>query len=292
METRILHYFLTIARLGTISAAARELHVAQPTLSRQVQQLEAQLEIPLFTREHHQMKLTKAGLTYQLHVQQILTELDNVNRLVKNSNNHDLTGPINIGCVESSVTTQLAPALVDFQRAHPSVVIDMHDADGNTIKERLDRGLLEIGIVSTPINTAKYHALPLPIRDRWGVALPATEPMAKRPNIQVSDLTGRPLIIPHRSLVKTALNDWLQPIAPLHIVGEYNLLTNSVYLAAAGLGLLVCIEGVVLPATSQLKFVPFTPTHYLQHVLIWRQGVPLSGPAQALIDTLKAKYKS
>ncbi|RRK09762.1 LysR family transcriptional regulator [Lactiplantibacillus garii] len=290
METRILHYFLTIARLGTISAAARELHVAQPTLSRQIQQLEAQLGLPLFNRERHRMVLTKAGLTYQLHVQQILTALERANQLVKNSNNAELTGTLSTGCVESNVTNWLAPRLVHFHHAHPHVVIDTYDADGNAIKDRLDQGLLEIGIVSTPINAAKYHAVRLPVNDRWGVAVPATSPWTKQASVDVAALVNQPLIVPHRSLVKTELTDWLQTgDQPLRIVGEYNLLTNAVYLAAAGLGTLVCIAGVTLPPDSGLTFIPFFPQHQLKHFLIWRKGVPLSAPAQALITFLKSE---
>ena len=103
METRILHYFLTIARLGSISGAARELHVAQPTLSRQLQQLEDELGTSLFYRERRQMVLTKAGIVYRNHVEQILTELEQANQIVAKINNEDLVGQIRIGAIESRI---------------------------------------------------------------------------------------------------------------------------------------------------------------------------------------------
>ncbi|AVW10463.1 LysR family transcriptional regulator [Lactiplantibacillus paraplantarum] len=290
METRILNYFLTIARLGTISAAARELHVAQPTLSRQIQQLESQLEVPLFTREKHRMTLTKAGLTYQLKVQQILTELNQTNQLIKNINNDALTGTINIGCVESALMAELAPLLVAFHQQNPNVNFDFYDADGTAIQDRLDQNLLEIGFVSTPINAAKYHARRLHINDRWGVAVSKTNHLYQQKFVQIADLKNQSVIIPHRQLVKTELNAWLSPAnQALQIVGEYNLLTNATALAANGLGVLICIEGVALPKTSHLKFIPFQPEHNLAHFLIWRQDVPLSKPARSLIDFLKTQ---
>ncbi|WP_373842771.1 LysR family transcriptional regulator [Limosilactobacillus sp.] len=173
METRILHYFLAIAKLGTISAAARELHVAQPTLSRQLQQLEGQLGAPLFIRERRRMVLTKAGLAYQRRIQQILTELDRANQVVADLNNDELTGTVGIGCVESAVTKFLIPLLRKFHQQYSQVELSIYDGDGELIKDQLDRGAIEVGLVSTPINAAKYYYLQLPVTDRWGV--PSTE---------------------------------------------------------------------------------------------------------------------
>ncbi|MFC6177013.1 LysR family transcriptional regulator [Companilactobacillus huachuanensis] len=290
METRILNYFLTIAKLGTVSAAARELHVAQPTLSRQIQQLESDLDTPLFTRERHRMVLTKAGLAYQLHVQQILIELNRANQLVRNINNDELTGTLGIGSVESTITKFLTPQLINFHQENPNVIFDLFDADGTDIKERLDQGILEIGFVSTPINTAKYHYLKLPIEDIWGIAVNQNSPFRQHKNISISDLKNQPLIIPHRQLVRDELNDWLQGDGiSLQIVAEYNLLTNAIYLAQADLGSLVCISGVELPADSKLTFIPFEPKHELKHFLIWRKGSPLSEVAQTFINFLKAQ---
>lgn len=116
METRILRYFLAVAKQETISGAARELHVSQPTLSRQIQHLEAQLNTPLFTRERRRMYLTKAGSAYEVKVRHILSELEQANQLVATINNDDLTGIIRIGCVESEVTKILIPQLVEFHK--------------------------------------------------------------------------------------------------------------------------------------------------------------------------------
>lgn len=290
METRILNYFLTIAKLGTISAAARDLHVAQPTLSRQLQQLEEQLGTPLFTREKHRMVLTKAGLAYQLHIQQVLVELDRANQLVRDIDNDELTGTIGIGVVESTITKFLTSIIMDFHQENPNVIFDLYDADGTAIKNRLDQNLIEIGLVSTPINAAKYHYLQLPINDRWGIFVNQDNPLSQQASVPVDSLGDQPLIIPHRQLVHDELLDWLQPTkAALNIVGEYNLLTNVTYLAQAGLGILVGIEGVELPANSKLTFVPFTPAHYLEHFLIWKKGLALSEPAQTFINALKAQ---
>ncbi|MCH4009139.1 LysR family transcriptional regulator [Companilactobacillus sp.] len=290
METRVLNYFLTIAKLGTISSAARELHVAQPTLSRQLQQLEEQLGTPLFSREKHRMVLTKAGLAYQLHVQQILVELNRANELVKNINDDELVGKIGIGAVESTVTNFLTPILMNFHQENPSITYDLYDADGTAIQQRLDQGLIELGFVSSPINTAKYHFLKLPTYDRWGIAVLDKDPLIIKKSVTVDDVIERPLIIPHRQLVHDDLMDWLHANdSTLNVVGEYNLLTNAIYLAAAGLGNLICIEGVQLPQDSKLRFIPFTPEYKLDHYLIWRKGVPLSEATQTFVNYLKSQ---
>lgn len=289
LETRILKYFLAIARLGSVSEAARELHVAQPTLSRQIQQLEEQLGVPLFKRERRRMTLTKAGIAYQIRIQQILTELDRANQVVAGINNHSLTGKVGIGCVQSAIYRFIIPQLVEFQKRYPMVYLDLYDADGEEIKERLDQGALELGIVSTPISTAKYHSRRLPVNDRWGLAVPQSSSLNDRKSIHVDELKDLPLIIPHRSLIKNELNDWLQPSdGPLKIVGESNVINNAAYLAASKKIGLVCIEGAPRPADSHLSFIPFAPTRIQKHFLIWRKGVLLSEAAQRLIDQINS----
>lgn len=290
METRILRYFLTIAKLGTISAAARTLHVAQPTMSRQLQQLEEQLGTPLFIRERRRMVLTKAGLAYQIRVQQILAELDRANQAVADLNNDELTGSVGIGCVESSVTNFLIPVLHEFQQQYPQVRLNMYDADGESIKDQLDRSALEIGIVSTPINAAKYNYRQLPVSDRWGIAVNADSSFRGREAVDISELKGRPLIIPHRSLVHDEISDWLTADGnEIQVVGEYNLLTNATYLAAAGVGDLICIKNAPLPAKAHLTFIPLTPERHLDHYMIWRKGVSLSEPTQRLVNHLRSQ---
>lgn len=287
METRVLHYFLTIARLGTISAAARELHVAQPTLSRQIQQLEEQLDTTLFIRERRRMVLTKAGMAYQIRVQQILIELERANQVAAAINNDSLTGRVGIGCVESTVTKFLIPELAHFHHDYPQVQIELYDAEGETIKERLDRGSLEVGIVSTPISTAKYHTRQLPVVDRWGVAVPTASPLSRQSTITIDQLATKPVIIPQRSLIHDELNDWLESAtSSLVVKGTANLLTNATYLAQAGVGNLICIEGAPLPPQADLTFIPFNPIHEQKHFLIWRKNAVLSAPAERLITQI------
>ncbi|WP_295730472.1 LysR family transcriptional regulator [uncultured Limosilactobacillus sp.] len=284
METRILRYFLAVAKQGTISGAARELHISQPTLSRQIQQLEAQLKVPLFIRERRRMDLTKAGRAYDAKVQHILNELDQANQMVATISNDDLTGTISIGCVESEVTRLLIPQLIAFHDRYPHVCYNFYDADGEDIKAHLDQGLLDLGLVSAPISTAKYHTLKMPITDRWGLLVRPDSKLAGQQAVTAAELRDLPLIIPHRSLIYDELNEWLGlQRSQLRVVAESNLLTNVCYLVAAGLGNVVCIEGAPRPASTSLKFIPFSPARRQQQFLIWRKGTVLTEPAQNLI---------
>lgn len=288
METRILRYFLIVAKQGTISGAARELHISQPTLSRQIQQLEAELNTPLFIRKRRRMYLTKAGSAYEQKVRRILDELDQANQLVATINNDDLTGTIRIGSVESQVTKFLIPQLVDFHHRYPHVQYHFYDADGEDIKERLDQGLLELGLVSTPISMAKYHTIHIPIADRWGLAVRADSALARHQQITAEDLRGLPLIIPHRSLIHDDLKEWLAGSREqLNIVAETNLLTNACYLAEARIGNIVCIEGAPRPAATNLRFIPFAPERRQEQFLIWRKGVTLMEPTQKLVELIR-----
>lgn len=287
METRVLRYFLTIARLGTVSAAARELHIAQPTLSRQIQQLEQQLGVELFKRERRRMILTKAGTVYQERIKNILAELSSANEAVAEINNQSLMGTVNIGCVQSSIHQFVIPQLAHFYHRYPGVNLHLYDADGEDIKERLDQGELDCGIVSTPISTVKYHAVRLPINDQWGIAVGQNNQLYGRSQVSIKDLTSIPLFIPHRSLIKSEIDAWLGSVkSQLHIVGESNLIANQAYLTQAiGAGL-ICIKGAPLPADCQLSFIPITPQRIQKHYLIWRKGVSLGNAASRLVTWL------
>lgn len=286
METRILRYFLAVAKQGTISAAARELHLSQPTLSRQILQLESQLNTPLFIRASRHMYLTKAGSVYEEKVRRILTELDQANQMVATISNDDLTGTIRIGCVESEVTKILVPELTAFHQRYPHVHYEFYDADGEDIQERLDQGILELGLISAPISTVNYHSLKLPITDRWGLLVRPGSELARHQVITVKDLVKVPLIIPHRTLFYNDLNELVQG-RQLNIVAESNLLTNVCYLAQAGIGNIVCIEGAPRPVTTSLKFIPFSPERRQEQFLIWPKGTTMSEATRKFVQRLR-----
>lgn len=287
METRVLNYFLTIARLGTVSAAARELHIAQPTLSRQIQQLEEQLGAPLFNRERRRMTLTRAGMAYQLRVKQILAEINQANEVVASISNNSLTGTIRIGTVQSNIDRFVIPQLTAFRKENPGVHVSFYDADGEDIKERLDQGLLDIGFVSTPISTVKYHSRRLPVDDEWGIAVPSNDELANHATVSFQDLHDRNIIIPHRPLIKNELNDWLKP-AEHHsnIIAEFNLGNSASYFAANSDAVLICIKGAPIPTECHLKFIPFQPREVQKHFMIWRKGITLSEASQRLINQI------
>lgn len=289
METRILRYFLVVAKQGTISAAARELHISQPTLSRQIQQLETQLNTPLFTRERRRMYLTKAGSAYEKKIRRIIAELDQANQMIANINNNDLTGTIHIGCVESEVTKLLLPQLIAFHRQYPHVRYDFYDADGEDIQERMDQGNIELGVVCAPISTVKYHTIKLPIQDRWGLLVKSDSKLAHHQVITAEDLQNLPLIIPHRALFYDDLNELVQG-RELEIVAESNLLTNVSYLAQAGIGNIVCIEEAPRPSSTNLKFIPFSPERRQTQFLIWPKGNTLTEATQRFIEKLQTIY--
>lgn len=289
METRILRYFLVVAKQGTISAAARELHISQPTLSRQIQQLETQLNTPLFTRERRRMYLTKAGSAYEKKIRRIIAELDQANQMIANINNNDLTGTIHIGCVESEVTKLLLPQLIAFHRQYPHVRYDFYDADGEDIQERMDQGNIELGVACAPISTVKYHTLKLPIQDRWGLLVKSDSKLAHHQVITAEDLQNLPLIIPHRALFYDDLNELVQG-RELEIVAESNLLTNVSYLAQAGIGNIVCIEEAPRPSSTNLKFIPFSPERRQTQFLIWPKGNTLTEATQRFIEKLQTIY--
>lgn len=269
METRVLHYFLKIAQTGTISQAARELHVTQPTLSRQLRALEAELGTPLFIRKQHAMVLTPAGSQYQSSARQILAMVDRAKQGVQQSND-DLVGTIAIGCIEANAAKLMAAAITQFHHQHPAVKFELYDLDSTDINERLDQGLIDLGLVLKPNETEKYHRYNLNLEDRWGVVVARASQFAQQTDVRLAMLKKLPLLVTRNTLVQSELSEILGlPVDHLNIVGTQNLVTTSLYLAQQGVAFPLCAGGAFIQDTADLKFIPLHGARPIKQQLIW-----------------------
>lgn len=284
METRVLQYFLKIAELGNITKAAAELHITQPTLSRQLQNLEEAVGTPLFKREKRQMILTSAGVLYQQRVQQILADIDKLN--------HDmqqciaLNGTISIGCVESTGAKFLTDLISEFHTRYPEVKFEIYSGDGDDIRAKLDRHVLDLGILLTPVEIAKYNYTELGVTDTWGILVPKASPLAKKDALTAKELASLPLIVPRRQIIKDEINSWFNiPETSLQIVGSQNLLSNSLELVKNGIGYVICTYGSYMNRpVKELVFLPVQEARPIKHALIWQKNAPLATSAQRFRD--------
>lgn len=166
MEFRVLKYFLSVAQTGSITAAARNLHVTQPTLSRQLQDLEYELGQKLLVRGSHQVTLTREGMLLRQRAEEII-ELVNQTEAQFHAGSRTLSGDIYIGCGESQALSLLAEIIGAFRAEHPQVRFHLHSGNAEDVKERLDRGILDFGILIQPTDISRYNSRELPLKDTW-----------------------------------------------------------------------------------------------------------------------------
>lgn len=204
MDVRVLRYFLTVAKVGNITNAAEILHITQPTLSRQLMDLEEELGTSLFTRGKRQITLTDSGLLFQQRAKEIVSLLEKTERDL--AEQKDLVGGVvSIGCVESTVSRALPELLEEFSNRHPKVQYELYSADGDDIREKLDRGNIDIGILLEPIEAAKYDYIRLPYQEQWGILMRRDDPLAQKTSIGIQDILTLPLILPRRTIVQNEI---------------------------------------------------------------------------------------
>lgn len=289
MEIRVLKYFLMVAREENITRAAELLHITQPTLSRQLMQLEDELGVKLFQRSKHHIILTEDGMLLRRRAEEIiaLSEKTKEDLLHKTG---QLTGQISIGSGELKSSCFLADLIASFQKEQPLVQFDLYSGNADNIKERIDRGLLDFGLLLEPVDITKYHFARTPFRETWGVLLPTDSSLASRETVCPQDLAGLPLIMSQRELVKNELMKWFGPYADqIQFAAFGNLLYNMAALARSGVGYVLTLD--LNCSYEGLTFVPLSPRLESGAVLVWKKTESFSPAVRAFIDYSK-KYIS
>ena len=273
MDIRLLEYFLAVAKYGNITRASEQLHVTQPTISRQLMELEEIVGSPLLIRGKRQVTLTEAGVLFQQRASEIVSLMDKTLRDITDQDDL-LGGTVMVGCVESCVSRMLPKVLRGFSARYPKVKYELYSADGDDIREKLDRGDLDFGILVEPVEAAKYDFFRLPYWEKWGVVMRKDDPLAQKEQIQKEDLLSIPLILPRREIVQDHIAGWFgMDRSQLNIFAGHNLLNNAALLAEAGLGYVVCVGGSFeIRGGENLCFVPLAPERTTGHVLAWKKN--------------------
>ncbi|WP_287793786.1 LysR family transcriptional regulator, partial [Megamonas sp.] len=227
MEFRLLKYFLMVAREENITKAANLLHITQPTLSRQLIQLEEELGVTLFQRSKHRIILTEDGMLLRRRANEIISLMEKTQQeLTKECD--DLVGEISIGCGETQNMSYLSQKIKDFHKIHPLVKLHIHSTTADEIKERIENGLLDMGLVTEPVDISKYNFFRLPQKEQWGILVHEKHRLAQKTFITPDDLINEPLIIAKRTAVQNELINWFNNSSEkLNIVATYNLILNA-----------------------------------------------------------------
>lgn len=288
MDIRVFKYFTAIVKAGNISKAAEQLHITQPTLSRQLKDLEEEVGSRLFVRGKREMILTDAGFLYYQRVKEILRLIEKAEQdLIAHKN--DVAGLVSIACVETAAAIYLADKIEEFSLKYPFVQYDIYNGFSDDIKTRLDSGSIDLGILIEPVEAAKYEYIRLPIEERWGLLLNSLDPLASRDAVTIEEVRKLPLILTNRSIVKDDMENWLGVDSiKLNIFATQNLLTNTSLLLKRNLAYMIMVEGAyTIRPISGLTFVPIIPKRTSSHVLAWRKNKVFNPATKLFLDLIK-----
>lgn len=287
MEIRVLRYFLEIARAGNMSRAAEALHVSQPTLSKQMKDLEQELGKKLFRRGSTSLSLTDEGMLLRKRAEDILDMVDKTADEFRALN--DISGgEVHIGCAESYQIKYLAQTIQVFKKKYP--LFRYHLTSGNTeqVVERLDRGLIDFAVIAEPPNLSKYNYLEVPGVDLWGLVMKKDDALAQKKCIRVNDLMGLPLICSAQGM-KFDIARWCgEKVDMLNLSGTVNLAYNGSVFVREGLGYMLMFNHLVdTGSDSDLCFRPLEPPLETKMYVIWKKYQVFSPISELLLDELK-----
>ncbi|MDE6275434.1 MAG: LysR family transcriptional regulator [Clostridia bacterium] len=288
MELRELKYFLAVAREESISKAAEALFVTQPNLSRQMQNLEAEIGQQLFIRGSRKITMTEAGKLLYKRAEEIIQLYDKTEKEL-NSPITDISGDIYIGGGESHAMSIIAKVAHRLQAQYPNVKYHLFSGDSATISERLDKGLIDFGIFIEPFDLSKYDYLRLPLTDTWGVLMRKDSPLAEKEFITPEDLWDKPLIRSRQSLGKNIISEWFRKSdEELNVVATGNLLFNMSLLVEEGLGYAVCLDKIIkTDGNSNLCFRPLYPQLQSHLDIAWKKYQVFPKCSEIFLNALK-----
>lgn len=284
MEIRVLKYFLAVAREQNISAAAQSLFLSQPTLSRQLKELEEELGKQLFIRGSRKITLTEEGLLLRKRAEEIVELLDKTEKELSNSD-EQVSGEIYIGAGETDGLRLIAKAAKELQEQYPQITYRIISGDAVDITERLDKGLIDFALLLEPVDISKYSYLKFPVKDVWGVLMRRDCPLAEKKSISPKDLQDLPLIVSRQALDGSELTQWLKNGSEqLNVVSTYNLVYNASLMVDEGLGVALCLDKIInVSGDSSLCFRPLKPRLEVGMNLVWKKYQVFSKAAEKFI---------
>lgn len=288
MEIRVLRYFLTVVREQSITKASEVLHITQPTLSRQLAQMEEEVGVKLFDRGTRKITLTNEGLLLRRRAEEILQLVDKTERELV-IQEEQVEGKITIGCGEIASVQLLPDLFKPFNEKYPRVTFDIYTATADHVRDQMDRGLVDIGLLLEPIDIEKYDFIRLDVKERWVALMRPDSPLAEKDSVTAGELSELPLILPRRLRVQSELASWFGDYYEnLNVLFTSNLSTNGAIMVSQGLAYSVVVEGSVpFWDQSKITYRPLSPELTATSVLAWKRGQPFSVAATKFIEHLK-----
>lgn len=287
MELRVLQYFLAVAREQNVSRAAESLHLSQPTLSRQLRDMEEELGKQLFIRGSRQITLTDEGMILRKRAEEIIDLVKKTEKEIALSDN-SISGDVYIGAGETEGVRFLTEAARLLQPDYPDIRYHIASGDTTDVTDDLDKGLIDFGLLFEPVDKSRYNYLRLPFQDTYGILMRRDSPLAARDFIVPSDLWDKPLIFNRNTSDGGLLISWLQKdMAELHIAATYSLLFNGSLMVRDRLGYAFALDRIINTAGSELCFRPLSPALPADMCIVWKKYQIFSKAAEKFLLKLQ-----
>jgi len=287
MELRLLEYFLTVVREENISRAAEVLHVTQPTLSRQMKELENELHTTLFIRGKR-LTLTDSGVMLRRRAEEVVSLMNKIDSEFQEQ--EEISGIISVGSGGLKAAGILPELIQHFRDCYPLVSFEIITGNADHIKDKLERGLLDFGFLLEPVDIEKFDYLRMPVKEIWGVLLPANHCLASEKAITRRQLKELPLAVTSRNALKSEIEEWLRcSVSELDIVATHNLINNVAPLVERGIACVLTIEGAAnMFDPARFAFRTLEPELSMTSVLAWKKLSPYSGAAGKFLEYIKS----
>lgn len=287
MELRVLRYFLAVAREQNITAAAERLYLSQPTLSKQLMDLEKELGKKLFVRGNRKITLTEEGEFLRRHAQEIIDLADKTEAAFRQSD-ENITGDIYIGCGETEGMRMLIKVMKKLHETYPDIHYHMYSGNDEDVAERLEKGLVDFGLFVGNTNLDKYNYLKLPYSDTWGLLMRNDHPLADKQTITPLDMQNIPILCSRQALEQNELSGWLgYDSKQLNVFSTHNLIRNVIIMVEEGLGSAISLSDLVNTNGTNLVFRRFEPTIKAELLLAWKKYQVFSKAAECFLKNLQ-----
>lgn len=290
MDIRVLQYFLTVAREESITKAAEVLQMTQPPLSRQLKDLEEEVGKQLLIRGSKKVTLTEDGMLLRKRAEEMIDLMEKTKAELKSSD-ENINGEIYIGSGETDAISVFAQTAEKVQREHPMIHYHIYSGDAGIVTEKLNKGLIDFGLLIGPFDVTKYDYMKLPMTDTWGVLMRKDSPLAGKNFICAEDMWDKPLIVSHQASISSEMMSWLKTdISKLNIVMTYDLIYNASHFVKQGVGYAIALDGLInTTGASELCFRPLYPRMEAELCIVWKKYQVFSRASNEFLRQLKTK---
>lgn len=291
MDIRVLQYFLTVAREESITRAAETLRMTQPPLSRQLKDLEDELGKKLLIRGSKKVTLTEDGMLLRKRAEEMIDLMEKT-KAELTSSDENISGEIYIGGGETDAVSLFAQTAGKLQKKYPQIHYHIYSGDAEIVMEKLDKGLIDFGLLVGPVDVSRYDYMRLPISDIWGVLMRKDAPLAEKDVIRAEDLWDKPLILSHQAYSGSDISVWLGRDAHrLNVVMTYNLIYNAAHFVKTGFGYAITLDKLInTTGNSELRFRPLYPTLEAGLCIVWKKYQVFSRASKQFLNQLWAEF--